>query len=1058
MAKTNENQPELTRDGELPASQGDLQRQIEDLRAAQAAAQVLADKYRNLLDSVDVGISLVDPAYNILAVNRKQAEIIGLSPAELLGRKCYCQYEGQPDVCPHCPGAKAMSSGIPAEQDVLGRRADGRAFAVHLKASPLFDSGGELRGFVEVVEDITQRKQAEERYRREREMTLELLRLLNDDNDTQSLVRSVTGFLQKWTGCEAIGIRLRQGDDFPYYETRGFPPEFVLAENQLCQRDAAGELVRDFEGNPVVECMCGNVLCGRFNPALPFFTAKGSFWTNATSELLASTSETDRQIHTRNRCNGEGYESVALIALRHGAQSFGLLQINDRAKGRFTAELIAFLENSADQIALGLAQRHTRGAIRESEERYRSLFANMLNGFAYCRMLFDGPRPHDFIYLAVNHAFETTTGLKNVVGKKISEVIPGLRESDPELLEIYGRVALTGVPERFEMYITALDMWFAVSVFSPGKEHFVAVFDVITQRKQMEQRQARSLKRLESVNRLQADLLQSGTLEEKFKQIADTAVALLDLDFCRIWMVKTGDLCNLGCRHAEPGDGRAECPRDRCLHLMASSGRYTHTNGDHRRVPMGFSKVGRIASGEEKDFLTNSVTTDPQVADHQWARRLGLAAFAGYKLHDAHDGAIGVLAAFSRQAILAEDHAFLSNLAETTSKVILESQAETKYREAQKMEVVGQLAGGIAHEFNNLLQVISGYTDFASKGLLPNDPRRDDLGQVVAAAERATNLTRQLLGFSRRQTIRPREVTPNEIMADLLKLVRPILGEQILLETQLGENVGPVWADPGELQQVLLNLCVNARDALPPGGQLRLATDSILLNVHSLDSRFSIGPGRYAVFIVADNGCGMTSAVRERIFEPFFTTKAVGKGTGLGLAVAYGIVQQHKGAIRVDSEPGKGTTFRVYLPMLEKTAAAKAEAKPPPAPAGKGETILFAEDEPLVRQFVGHVLRRAGYTVLEAQDGEEALRLLGRHQGTIALALLDMVMPKIGGYEVFQQIKARYPAVKVVFCSGYSSETARIVGTERLPLLEKPFRSDQLLRTLRDALDDRHFN
>ena len=246
-------------------------------------------------------------------------------------------------------------------------------------------------------------------------------------------------------------------------------------------RDADSRAVRDPCGNPVLECMCGNVLCGRFNPALPFFTAKGSFWTNCTSELLASTSEADRQARTRNRCNGEGYESVALIALRHGEETMGLLQLNSRAKGRFTAETIAYLERRrSDRHGAGAAP--SQCPLRASEGRYRSLFENMLNGFAYCRMLFDQDHPQDFIYLDVNDAFETLTGLHNVVGKKVSEVIPGICQSDPEVFEIYGRVALTGVPETVRDVCKYLGMWFSISVYSPGKEHFVAVFDVITKR------------------------------------------------------------------------------------------------------------------------------------------------------------------------------------------------------------------------------------------------------------------------------------------------------------------------------------------------------------------------------------------------------------------------------------------------------------------------------------------------------------------------------------------------------------------------------------------------
>ena len=336
---------------------------------------------------------------------------------------------------------------------------------------------------------------------------MKVLRLLNDPNNTHELVHSLTGFFQQWLGCEAVGIRLRDGDDFPYFETRGFPAEFVEVENQLCLRDADGGVVRDSCGNPVLECMCGNVLCGRFNPALPFFTPKGSFWTNCTTGLLASTSEADRQARTRNRCNGAGYESVALIALRHGGETLGLLQLNDRAKDRFTLETIAFLEGAADQIAIALAQRQGRAALRTSENRYRSLFENMLNGFAYCRMLFDQDCPQDFIYLDANNAFETLTGLKNVVGKRVSEVIPGLRESDPEVFEIYGRVAHTGVPEQFERYINALGMWFSVSVYSPGKEHFVAVFDVITERKQAEESLREAKDYTDNIIRSMVDML-----------------------------------------------------------------------------------------------------------------------------------------------------------------------------------------------------------------------------------------------------------------------------------------------------------------------------------------------------------------------------------------------------------------------------------------------------------------------------------------------------------------------------------------------------------------------
>ena len=320
----------------------------------------------------------------------------------------------------------------------------------------------------------------------ETEITVRFLRLVNESTGTRDLIRSATAFFQTESGCDAVGVRLREGDDYPYFEACGFSAEFLQAENRLCGHNASGELIRDESGNPVLACMCGNVICGRFDPAEPFFTAHGSFWTNSTTQLLANTTEADRQSRTRNRCNGEGYESVALIPLRLGNERFGLLQLNDWRTGRFWPELISLWERLADQLAVALAKFRADEALRESEASFRALFENMQEGFAFCRMVFEQGRPRDFIYLHVNDGFGRLTGLKDVVGRRVTDVIPGIRETDGEIFDIYGRVAATGRPEKFERYVQALKMWFSVSVYCPAPEHFVAVFDVITARKEAE--------------------------------------------------------------------------------------------------------------------------------------------------------------------------------------------------------------------------------------------------------------------------------------------------------------------------------------------------------------------------------------------------------------------------------------------------------------------------------------------------------------------------------------------------------------------------------------------
>ncbi|MHC4401137.1 MAG: PAS domain S-box protein [Planctomycetota bacterium] len=379
---------------------------------------------------------------------------------------------------------------------------------------------------------------------------------------------------------------------------------------------------------------------------------------------------------------------------------------------------------------------------------------------------------------------------------------------------------------------------------------------------------------------------------------------------------------------------------------------------------------------------------------------------------------------------------------------------DEELRQSQKLEAIGGLAGGIAHEFNNLLQAIGGYTKYAMEGLSPEEQRHQDLEQVLKAADRATTLTRQLLGFSRRQVLRRKNIQPNEVVADLTKMVRPVIGEHIQLDLSLGEDVGTVYADLGELQQVLLNLCLNARDAMPSGGELLLKTENTVLSEAFCEAYPDTHPGRHVTLSVSDTGCGMSPEVRQHIFEPFFTTKKVGQGSGLGLATVYGVVQQHGGAIHAYSEVGKGSTFKIFLPAVD-AAPDRDEAERALPPPGGTETILLAEDEPMVRNLGVRVLESAGYKVMVASDGQEALDVYEQNEDVISLLLLDTVMPKLDGHEVYRRAKERNPTIRVVFCTGYDPETSRFdrIKDNNLNLVEKPFDPDALLRTVREVLD-----
>ncbi|HUY33410.1 MAG TPA: response regulator [Pirellulales bacterium] len=379
---------------------------------------------------------------------------------------------------------------------------------------------------------------------------------------------------------------------------------------------------------------------------------------------------------------------------------------------------------------------------------------------------------------------------------------------------------------------------------------------------------------------------------------------------------------------------------------------------------------------------------------------------------------------------------------------------DAQLRQSQKLEAVGALAGGIAHEFNNLLQAIHGYTMYALEGLPAGVRRRQDLEQVVKAADRAAMLTRQLLSFSRHQAIERVMVDPRRIASELLDLLRPLIGEHIDLQVCLAADVGSLRADPGLLQQMLLNLCINARDAMPDGGRLTLKMHPVGVAPRFCELHSLAKPGSYVAFSVADNGCGMSPELKERIFEPFFTTKEVGHGTGLGLAMVHGAVQQHEGAIEVESELGRGTTFTIYLPITAGAESLPAEPAVTPARGGQ-ETILVAEDEPMVRDLAVRILTRAGYQLLLAADGVQAVELFQEHADTISLALLDAIMPKLTGREVYERIQLAKPDLPVVFCSGYNPETEQMrpLLAEGLRIVQKPFDSETLLRAVRAALD-----
>jgi signal transduction histidine kinase/ActR/RegA family two-component response regulator len=382
-------------------------------------------------------------------------------------------------------------------------------------------------------------------------------------------------------------------------------------------------------------------------------------------------------------------------------------------------------------------------------------------------------------------------------------------------------------------------------------------------------------------------------------------------------------------------------------------------------------------------------------------------------------------------------------------------ESEEQLRQSQKMEAVGRLAGGIAHDFNNMLTVIQGFSQLLLGSLGPQTPAHGQVEEIHMAAQRAAALTQQLLAFSRKQPRKPRALDLNAVVAGMGAMLQRLLGEDIRLVTSPGSLPGHVWADPNQFEHVIINLVINARDAMPRGGTLTVATENVELDGSFTQTHPGPRPGSYVLLAVDDTGVGMNADTLAHCFEPFFTTKPKGQGTGLGLATVYGIVKQSDGEIYIASEPGQGTKVRVYLPRVEARSMAIVSA-PPPAVLYRGaETVLLAEDELGVRKLVREVLEQAGHTVLEAASGPAALQAAKGYAGAIQLLLTDVVMPEMSGPELAKQLTTARPELKVLYMSGYTEEAILQHGmlSAGITLLQKPFSKDDLLRRVRDVMD-----
>jgi two-component system cell cycle sensor histidine kinase/response regulator CckA len=1083
-----------------------IARDITERKQAEEALRQSEERFRQLFDDAPVGYFEYDNQGHITNVNRTELEMLGYTSEEMVGQPAW-KFIVEEEIDRQQILAKLAGTMPPARGlERTYRRKDGTNFPALVQDRLLQDAEGRILGIRATIQDITVRRQAEESLRSEKAWSEAIVSLAPNivvGLDKESKILIFNKFAEKLTGFRAEEVMGK-----PWIET--FIPEEMrgqlygvwdeVVKNKLIEHHYEDTIVTK-RGDERVISWNNTVLTqnGEFRMVLSIgddtterkqaeerLRLQGAALEAAANAIII----TDREgvIEWANRAFTAltGYPFAEVIGrnprelVKSGEQNQAFYKnlwdtilvgkvwrgqiINHRNDGSlYTEEMtITPLRNERGDVSRFIAikqniteRKRAEEALRASEQKYRTLIENLPQKIFL--------KDKNSVYISCNENYANDLKIK-------SNEISGMSDYEfyqKELAEKYRtddkRIIKAGKTEEIEeKYVqNGQEVW-VNTIKTPVKDEkgnvvgILGIFWDITERKRAEEAVRRSEEEARKLAREKEVMAEIGriisstlNIEAVYKQVAEEVRKLIPFDRIAINVanfkentITVSYVAGPVVSGREPGDA-FPLPGSLAEHVIrVGQGFIIQDDKDElvRRYPMLLAMV----NAGFQSFIIVPLTVKNEV--------IGVVHFQSARPNTYTETDFRLAQRVSNQMAGAVANAQL--YAERIQAEKERASLEEQLRQSQKMEAIGSLAGGIAHDFNNLLTVIKGYSQLSSAEIKEGDPLKGNIEEIKKAADRAADLTRQLLAFSRRQIMEMRVLDLNTVLQNLDKMLHRMIGEDIELVNLLSGDLGRVKADPGQIEQVIINLAVNARDAMPKGGKLTIETANVELDEEYARAHIAIKPGHYVMLSVSDTGIGMTPKVKERIFEPFFTTKENGKGTGLGLSTVYGIVKQSGGNIWVYSEVEKGTTFKIYLPRVDEPLEELTEGVEKKELPEGSETIFFVEDNEEVRKLGRRILEKQGYHVLEASQGKEALQMCEGHKGPIQLMVTDVVMPGMDGRELANRLMSVHPETKVLYMSGYTDNAITHHGIleKGMHYIPKPFTVEGLLNKVREVL------